>query len=220
MRTLIICLSIVAAFGLVSARASNAADSPVHVEFKTARDGKPPMRFYSVKLTLTNSRDKPVWFLLPYWADEPLVESGMFKNKAAPADTFGGKRMAGDGGAVVEIRKYGDDGFKAFRLPANARVELDGYDLEAWKDVHEMTICQADALKVNGTTPLEKWLPYGVLSADVVKVSGSAITADWKNLDWDAKKLKSRTDYPQENVEEIKAEGIRRWTVKWDSAEK
>ena len=118
---------------------AQAADAPVRVEYMSSRGGKPPMRFFSVRLTLVNDRDQPVWFVLPYWGGTPLVESGVFKNENAPADTFGGTRFEGQGGSAVEVSKYGDDGFKAFRLPAKGQVELDGYDIEAFKE-RSMTI--------------------------------------------------------------------------------
>jgi hypothetical protein len=202
------------------AGSARADDSPVRVEYLSTRGGKPPMQFISVRLTLVNDRDKPAWFLLPYWGETPLPESGVFKNKNAPAETFGGKRFDGEGGSAIEVMMYGDDGFKAFRLPARGRVELGGYDIEADKDIHDITILEADELKVNGTTLLEKWLPYATTSGEKVKVIGRTVGGDWKNLDWDEKKLAKRDDYPKDKVDEVKAEGIRRWPVKFNDAAK
>ena len=47
------------------------------------------MIIHSVRLTLVNQQDKPVWFVLPSWGDKPLPEKGVFpgNNKDQP---FGG----------------------------------------------------------------------------------------------------------------------------------
>jgi hypothetical protein len=173
------------------------------------------MIFHSVRLTLVNRQDEPVWLVLPYWGDKPLPEKGVF-----PANTkdqpFGGKQFKGEGGLAVEVEMYGGDGFKAFRLPAKGRLELAGYEIDADTDISEIVVLEARELKVNGKTPLENWLPYRTTSGEKVKVAERALRIDWKNLDWDDKKLAGRDDYPKEKVEDVKAEGFRHWTVKFN----
>ena len=110
---------------------------------------------------------------------------------------------------------YGGDGFKTFRVPAKGQLELEDYTIDASRDIEEIVAIEARELKVNGKTPLEKWLPYGTTSGKKVKVGSQALNINWKNLDWDAKRLGSRDDYPKEKVEEVKAGGFRRWTVKF-----
>ena len=34
---------------------------------------------------------------------------------------------------------------------------------------------------------------------------------DWGNLDWDAKTLKSRVDYPNEKINSVEAEVVKKW---------
>jgi hypothetical protein len=197
-----------------SADSALAADPPVRADYLGSRDGKPPLKFHSVRLTLVNQHDKPVWFVLPYWGDEPLPEKGVFPNKdLKEQQPFEGDQFDGEGGSAVEVLMLG--GFKAFRLPAKGQLELDGYTIEAWKDIEEIVVIEARELKVNGKTPLEKWLPYGTTSGEKVKVVGSeTVNNAWKSLDWDDKRLGSREDYPKEKVEEVKAEGFRSWTVR------
>ncbi|HLW63855.1 MAG TPA: hypothetical protein VKS79_00960 [Gemmataceae bacterium] len=192
-----------------------AADSPVQADYLGSRDGKPPLKFHSVRLTLMNQQDKPVWLVLPYWGDKPLPEKGVFPNKNWKDQPFGGKKFDGVGGSAVEVLMYGGDGFKAFRLPAKGKLELDGYTIEADRDIAPIVVIEAQELKVNGKTPLEKWLPYATTSGEKVKVGEHELNTDWKNLDWDPKRFRSRDDYPKEKVEEVKAEGIRCWTVKF-----
>jgi hypothetical protein len=182
-------------------------------------DGKPPMRTYLVRLTLSNPEDHPVWFVLPYWGDRALPEDGVFPNKNWGDQPFGGRSYSGQGGAVVEVKMYGGAGFHAFRLPAKGRVVLDGYGVGAWEDVKEVVVLECRRLEVNGKTPLEKWLPYDTLSGAKVTVGPKMVSADWTNLDWDAKKLRERDDYPREKVEQVKADCVRRWTIKVQAAE-
>jgi hypothetical protein len=66
-------------------------------------------------------------------------------------------------------------------------------------------------LRVNGKIPVEKWLPFPTMSAKNVLVESE----DFENLDWDKKRGGRRIDYPKEKVENVKAEGIKRWTVKF-----
>lgn len=206
-RTLGSCL-IVACLAAVS----HAAEPPVRASYIGSRNGKPPLRSYMVRLTLENKRDIPVWFVLPYWGDKPLQEKGLFPNKGMDGTPFGGKKFDGQGGPAVEVLMYGGEGFKAFRLPPKGQLELAGYTIEAWKDTSEIVVQEASELRVNGKTPLEKWLPYGVTSGKNVKVG---LDIDWINLDWDAEKSASRTDYPKEKVKEVKAELLRSWKVKF-----
>ncbi|HEY7215920.1 MAG TPA: hypothetical protein VIC28_14940, partial [Thermoanaerobaculia bacterium] len=79
----------------------------------------------------------------------------------------------------------------------------------------EIVVIESRELKVNGKTPLEKWLPFGATNGEKVKVVGSTtVNGAWKSLDWDGKSLGSRENYPKEKVEEVKAEGFRSWTVR------
>jgi hypothetical protein len=192
-----------------------AADPPVRADYLGNGDGKPPLKFHYLRLTLVNEKDKPVWLVLPYWGDTPLPEKGVFPNKNWKGQPFGGEQFDGKGGSVVEVCMYGGDGFKAFRLPPKGHLELDGYTIDATKDIDELVVLEARELKVNGKTPLEKWLPYATTSSEKVKVGSRELNIDKKNLDWDAEKHDSRDDYPKEKVEEVKAEGVRCWTVKF-----
>jgi len=72
---------------------ARAADPPVRADYLGSREGKPPLKFHSVRLTLVNPQDKPVWFVLPYWGDKPLPEKGVFPNKNWKDQPFGGKQF-------------------------------------------------------------------------------------------------------------------------------
>ena len=125
-------------------------------------------------------------------------------------------QFKGEGGLAVQVELYSGHGFKAFRLPAKGRLELVGYEIDADTEISEIVVLEARELKVNGKTPLEDWLPYKTTSGEKVKVAKQELLIDWKNLNWDANKSASRDDYPKEKVEDVKAEGFRRWTVKFN----
>jgi len=196
------------------AGAPQAADPPVRADFLERREGKPPSKFHFVRLTLVNSQNKAVWFVLPYWGDRPLSQTGLFTNDKV-GQPFGGFAFAGEGGSAVRVQMYGGEGFKAFRLPAKGRLELDDYSIDASKYIDEIEVMETRELKVNGKTPLEKWLPYATTCDEKVMVRPLGILATWTDLDWDATKRGKRDDYPKEKVENVKAEGFRFWTVKF-----
>ncbi len=191
------------------------SEAPIHAQYLGSRKGKPPQTIYSLRVTLENRENEAVWLILPYWGDKPLPDNGIFLNEDLELQPFGGKGFNGEGGSAVEVVMYGGDGFKAYRLPAQGRLELDDYRVEANKNIGEIVVIEARELKVNGNTPLEKWLPYSTISGMNVKVGSDQLNIEWKNLDWDPAKLGSRGDYPKERVQEVKAEGLRSWIVRF-----
>jgi hypothetical protein len=165
-----------------------------------------------VRLEVRNPEDHPVWLLTRYYGDEPLAEKGEFKSGSD--QPFGGQEYDGAAkggkGKAVEVVFLGDRSFRAFYLPAGATVLFEDFGVECWSDIKEVEFWEASSLKVNGRTPLEKWLPYPTVS-DAASVIPAG--TDWQNLDWDADKLRSRTDYPKEAVKVVSAVVEKKWTV-------
>ena len=204
------------AFGLCAGTFSAVAQEdevPVTIELQTSHNGKPPMELYWVRLTLTNKQNKPVWYVLPLSGEERIPESGVCLSNAK--QPFEANRYAGDEkGNVIEVEMRGN--FIAFQVPANGAIVLDGYRLESWKKIDSIEIVQAQEIQVNAKTLLEKWLPYSTLSSEKVTVSFKTIDhfSNPENLDWDAKTMKSRTDYPKEDVATVKMDIVHRWEIK------
>ena len=197
---------------------TGASDSPVTAVLLRVSRREHDEVVHSIRLKLENVQDHPVWFLLPYWGDEPLAKDGVFKNDNWPSPPFGGLQFEGKGGSAYCVNMYGGDGFKAFRLPAKGTVELEGYPLSTHdKEITEIEVVEAKELKVNGKTALENWLPYHILSDRDVKISERTQRMDRKNLNWDAKTQRDRVDFPQEKVTEIKATGMRRLALKFET---
>ncbi|MFL5341885.1 MAG: WD40 repeat domain-containing protein, partial [Gemmataceae bacterium] len=179
----------------------------IKATFIRKQDGKPPMRAFHVKLEMTNPGDKPIWLLLGYYRDLLPSRTGKFTSEAADGQPqcftgkyFDGEKKGGQGKAI-EISYIGGDGFRAFHLPPRSAMTFDDFAIESWSDIKWIDVLEASELRVNGKTPLQEWLPYPTMSDQQVRIPANT---DWGNLDWDAKTLKSRTDYPNEKVEFVK----------------
>ncbi|MCY1013641.1 hypothetical protein OV079_50560 [Nannocystis pusilla] len=142
--------------------------------------GKPPLRFYNVRLTLVNRRGHAVWLVFPDHAEDALPAAPVFVSNSAPYLPFGGKAYDGAGGRVVEVTMYGAPGFLAFHLPPHGRVVFDDYSFDASESVDGIDAWEVATLKVDDKLPLERWLPYEALSAPEVRI---AADTEWINLD-------------------------------------
>jgi uncharacterized protein (TIGR03067 family) len=193
--------------------AQDPADGPARFTFIEKQDGKPPVRTFHVGLVLRNRRDEPVWFVLPYYGDEPLPADGKFKNtggfeRPLEADDYDGDRFGGQGKAV-RVRFLGD-GFYAFRLPAAGSLAIADYPIHCWSDIRRVEVWEVADLRVNGRTPLEDWLPFKTLG------TSHTLIPFWtkaNGLDWDPARSQPRTDYPKERVDFVTARVLKKWEV-------
>lgn len=186
---------------------------PAKVTFLDTEGGKPPMRFNYVTLDLINVRDRPVWLVTRDWGDEPLTGSGKFAEQqdgtpqVFSGQGYNGKTGGGTGEAVLV--RYTDN-FRAVYLAPKATVRFERYTIKSWKDVEWFEVWEASALRVNGRTPLDQWLPYRTRN------EGDAVIpahTDWDNLGWDRKTSQPRKDYPNERIEFVQADVIKKWLV-------
>jgi hypothetical protein len=188
--------------------------APAKVSLVWKRSGKPPLRYFHVKLELTNRYDRPIWLLTSCVAETPLNASGKFA-----AGMFVGKRYDGwnkrGKAAAVEVEFIGH--FRALFLPPKTTLTFDDFSLESGTDVESCEFWEVSSLQVNTRTSLDKWLPYKVLSDADTRIPAET---DWKNLDWDSDRLGSRVDYPKESVKSVTATVIKKWTVPIEGAKK
>ncbi len=187
-------------------------EPPAKATYLDQREGKPPMRTVYVSLELINPRNEPVWLLTRYRGDESLAESGKFYATEGTPQAFLGDSYRGtkDGGMGEAVRVSLIGGFHAFYLAPEATVRFDRYPIECWKEVDQIEVWEVSAARVNGRTALDEWLPYRTKSDVNVRVPASAPAT---NLDWDSRTAKSRTDYPNERIEFVRAEPVRKWLL-------
>lgn len=194
--------------------AEPAADEPITATLLRYRMGKPPLRFYTVRLILDNRREHAVWLLFPDSADDALPDSPVFVASGSLRQAFSSRRHDGVGGEVVEVIMYSDPGFRAFLLPPGGRVVFDDYAFDAWKSVEGVEAWEVAALKVGDDVPLERWLPYPALSARDVRVTQDS---EWTPLD--SERSRSREDDRDEPVSFVTASVLRRLNVPFRDAD-
>src|SRR5205823_4174573 len=92
-KTVMLALTIMSGLFLAvcSSAAAPAKTPPVRAQYIRRGEGKPPLIFHSVRLTLQNQQDHSVWFVLPYWGDKPPPKNGLFPSASPWTDKpFGG----------------------------------------------------------------------------------------------------------------------------------
>ncbi len=159
--------------GLAEERVS----APVSATFISKQAGKPPMKFIRGSLVLNNRTQAPLWFVLPYRIDQPPKLSGPihlsegFEPSWIVAEGFNtgiyhkpAERAKGKAIQLKVLFTADDKPFCLFRLPPGGRVEFKSYPFEmAASYTRSFKVWTADEIKVNGSDPLEKWLPYETL---------------------------------------------------------
>ena len=208
--TLVSLMLFVLASAAYGAEGTNA--SSISVQFVSKRGGKPPMRFFYVSLSATNTHKHVTWFITRYWGDHPLATNAPFKaispwktgyviHNAYSGDSFGGKgkfRTTRFIGASPKGEQQ--HSFEAFLLPAGGMLRHDFFNVEAWADISHLEIWEATQLLVNGKTPLEDWLPYEVVSSAETHITQKSTWEPVGKGAFQWKTGKGSSDYPTEQV--------------------
>jgi hypothetical protein len=198
--------------------------APVTATFIAKQSGKPPTKFIRASLVLNNPTGAPLWFVLPYRIDHPPKLSGPirmsegFEPTWIVADGFNtgiyhklAERSKGKAVQLKVLFLADDKPFCLLRLPPGGRVEFKSYPFEMTGSyVRSFKVWTADEVKVNGTEPLEKWLPYETLSEAQTVVPASA-QAD--NLNFDSKVMGTRTDFRKEPITQVELKITGTWDV-------
>ena len=153
--------------GMIGGCSAAVSKAPLAVAYRSVRPGKPTLRTYVVQFDLLNHEDRPMWYVLRYWAEKPLPATA--KIVAGPGDQillgYGvlslGERQDGyhwDTASSRCVESFGDRGFIALRLPAHGELHLPDCGLEAWAWTPTIEIWRASAIHLNGAVPLEEWI--------------------------------------------------------------
>jgi hypothetical protein len=204
---------------LVPILGKNNSDCPASVSLIKMGPSKPPLVFHQLNVRLINRQRDVNWFVLRY--RDPLESTGKFGCYKEEKNCFSAEQSWEEGktqgAAVVVIHFLGLEPFTALRVPAGADITLGNYIINTAEPVSDFEIWEVESLLVNGKTPLEKWLPYPVLSDRLVHIGERSKTAV---LDWDKTNNNYRQDYPNEKVEFVIANAIRKWLVPVSPAKK
>jgi hypothetical protein len=187
---------------------------PVKLEFLKREDSAFQERDYYFRLQIANPYNQHMWYVLPYAGNLPLRKDGMFHGKDNQRQPFvswqyDGNQTGGKG-AAVKVEHLGRDRFTAFLLPPKGTVEFAWYHMTSPLNFREVECWEASSISVN-STDLQYWLPYHVICDQEVLLTKD--TGNPVNLDWDAERLGSRTDYRPEDVPMVFVEAKRKWVL-------
>jgi hypothetical protein len=177
------------------------------------RGRKPPLQTFFVRLSITNRRDQPVWYITRYYGDKPLPKeepfqaSSPWKKTYVIGNAYNGERYGGRG-KFRTISFLGADrpvshSFFAFLLPAGGHLEHDFFPIDAWSDITSWEVWEASALKINGQTPLQDWLPYEVMTDKETHITRQASLSTMHQDAFQWKPGRSASDFPEEEVKSI-----------------
>jgi hypothetical protein len=198
----------------LTALPTSAEPAPVELTFLERQEGPFAERNYYFQLKIANPYNQPMWYVLPYAGDLPLRQDGMFHSKENRRQPFVAWRydgnLAGGKGVAVKVEHLGRDRFAAFLLPPKGKVEFAWYHLTSPLNFRTLECWEASSISLNATE-LEHWLPYRVLCDPEVVLPKNMPTP--VNLDWDEKRMGSRTDYPTDEVLMVLVEVKRKWKL-------
>jgi hypothetical protein len=166
----------------------------------------------TASISFTNTHARPIWFIMPSFANERFRETGIFNANTNWSNT---SRLGADSydqghGQVVLVNLYTEDGFRAVLLPARGYVSFAKLVFESREPCRAVDLWEADALLVNGTTPLQDWLPYQVVSSQEVCLSES-LNSGLKVLGYEYEVGLKR--YPTEQIRFLEAHSVARYVV-------
>jgi hypothetical protein len=192
---------------------ASAADPPIELRY-LGLERDEHWNTHSLWMKLSNHSDKPRWFLLPWSGNRPLPEKTIFPDDKI-LETPLGMTIFDVKGEMVAIGVSFGSTFRAFHLPAQTVLEIPEYNISSntqKTEFSEMVVVEANELLVNGKVPLEKWIPFevGVFKEEMLP-SGVGKKAKLES----EKATASRKEHPGKKVEYIEAQGVRRWTVKF-----
>jgi len=189
---------------------SVSSNSPVSIKYIYERNGKPPLTFYCVDLTIENKTNEIKWYLFPYWGSDSLKSNGIFIGWKDSTTNYVSSKKFSDSlksiSEIIEITFYGTGHFRAFCLQGNSYIHFSYYVFDSWKYITDIDICEADSLLINSNIPIEKILPYNVISSK----NASVINGDYHYLDWDYRKHES-IKYSKQKINYIQAKGIKKY---------
>lgn len=164
----------------------------------------------TLSLSLSNPYDHPTWF---------LISSGRFSSSRITNDWDfsevpfqASKYDEGDGAAII-VTYFSRCGFKAFHLPSGGNTTFSGFSITSSNRLTHVSIWTADKVLVNGTTRLERWIPFPITSSKEVKIKGQMYSGKQTVLDIENARLPDEKLHPNEKVDFVAIESIGRYEI-------
>jgi hypothetical protein len=208
MKTKQLCLSIVGIFCFFSNITFAQVD--ISIKLNNIRGGKPPLKFYDSDITINNKLEKPCWVVFPGYIEDSLKKNGIFEAEKSWKATYligkgySGKTNSGNTGKMTEIHYLGkfNQTFRALLIPAKSSLFIKNYSFESSVEPDSMDVGVTEALLVNDSIALEKFLPYRIIADKHLIIDALPV---WDNLNWDKNTLNERSDLPKSQVRFIHA---------------
>jgi hypothetical protein len=190
--------------------ASLLAQVDIKIKLNDIRGGKPPLKFYNSDVTINNKTEKPYWVVFPNYVEDSLKRNGIFEAEKLWEATYiegkgySGKTSSGNAGKMTEIDflgKYGHS-FRALLIPAKSSLFIKNFSFESSIETDSMDVGVTEALLVNDSIALEKFLPYRIITDKNLRVDANL---DWDNLNYDRETFSERSDLPKSPVRFIHA---------------
>ncbi|RMD80361.1 MAG: hypothetical protein D6820_06790, partial [Lentisphaerae bacterium] len=182
------------------------------VRLSKTRDGNGYLNIH-FDIVLENPTDTPKWFIFKKQVDKEFPELWTFTNdapKRMPLRSYLYQAGTRGKGKCIVVSTIGGDTFQAVRLLPKAKLHLGDLKVMSKERFKYFSLLMADALLVNGTQPLEEWLPYNVTSTPNADIPEGARKL---SLDFSIRGTRMRDDYPREEVKFIQADNVIHWEL-------
>lgn len=208
---IVMCITIALTCGCHTSRQSASEKATVRplIELKSRTRGK--LYFCNVSLSLENSHDFPVWFLLAFQGNQTLRRDRLFPVGTWEGRPFEAQSYDDRAGRAVLVSWFGENAFYAVLLPPRGTLQFKDYVIEAIHPVEFYDICEVRNLSVNGELPLEKWFPFDVHSDSHSTISSGLNSGKSVSLDFVAER--AGTEYPTVTVRSVNAELLHCFTI-------
>lgn len=161
-------------FAKQSGPAGNSVPAAVEISYCGMRPSRPPLKYMSFNVTVSNTADRPQWFLFP----AALYDKPGGERKAAGIDSIVLWADSQHQVTVVEfmgtmkLQPEGAGGFKGLLLPPGAVVAVQGLRISFWGEPASalpIRVVTADQIKIAGK-PVEEWMGKPLMSAKTAEV--------------------------------------------------
>jgi hypothetical protein len=174
--SLLISLAI-AIVGLTAAAATGLITTcPMSVKVESRSVGK---GFHCrASVTITNSHDFPVWFVMAWAANELLPYDGTLGNGSGwrTNDLFEASAYDEGHGRVIIVSYYGTNDFKAILLPPRGQMRFEGFMFFSGREPPRFVdFWEVKRLLVNGKTSLQDWMPFSLESSKDTYISWNGL---------------------------------------------